>query len=50
MTKERFVELVEKLNEKELQALIDGINGITHEYGWDEGLDDNDLILECWKA
>ena len=49
MTKERFAELVMKLNEKELQALIDGINANTCEYGWNENLDNNALIQECWE-
>ena len=49
MKKERFVELVNTLNEEQFKALISGINSVTHEWGWEADLDENDLILECWK-
>lgn len=49
MTKERFIELVAKLNEEEFENFKSGINQITFEYGWGNGFDDNALILELYR-
>lgn len=48
MTKEKFIELVKELTEEEVKALINGINQITFEYGWDKDLDNTNLIKECY--
>ena len=50
MTKERFVELVMELNEKQVLELISGINEVTHEWGWNENLEDTNLVQECWNV
>ena len=49
MTLVRFIELAARLTDKELEALLKGINQITFEYGWDANLDDNELIKEIYK-
>ena len=49
MTKERFIELIEKLNEDQFEEIKTAINSRTFEYGW-TALDENHdaLIKELW--
>lgn len=49
MTKERFIELVEKLNENQFKEIKSAINSKTFEYGWAAFDEDRDeLIKELW--
>lgn len=36
-------------SEEEIKALVNGINQISCEYGWDGILDNNNLIKLIWK-
>jgi hypothetical protein len=47
MTKEMFVEMLNELNDEQMKALVDGINQITFEYGWNAKLDYTKLIQAC---
>lgn len=52
ITKERFAELLMNLTDREFEMLVNGINQITFEWGWEEndnGFDNSPLIQECWK-
>ncbi len=49
MTKEEFAKAIMELNEEEFKALMDGINQITFEYGWDANLDEKDFMKKIWK-
>ena len=49
MEKMRFIELVKALNEEQIVELVKGINGVSHEWGWSEEMEETDLIKECWK-
>ena len=48
ITKNEFVNLVNKLTDEEFKDLIEGINQNTFEYGW-AVLDDSILIKKCWE-
>ena len=49
MTKEMFMEMINELNEEQIKALVDGINQITFEYGWNADLENTKLIEACFK-
>lgn len=49
MTKERFIELVKELDEKQFEEIKEAINSNTFEYGWDNFNDEHELIKELWQ-
>lgn len=49
MTKEMFVKMVNELTEEQIKALVNGINQITCEYGWNANLGKTELISACYK-
>ena len=47
--REQIIEMIKALNEDEFNTLMSGINQITFEYGWDNDLDDSELIKTIYK-
>lgn len=42
-------EFAEKATDAEMKALINGINQISCEYGWDNKLEEKDLIKKAYE-
>lgn len=49
MNKNEFIKLVNALTEEQINALIEGINEVSFEYGWDASLEETELIKKCWE-
>ena len=49
MTKEEMAKAILQMNEEDFEALKDGINQITCEYGWGGNLDNSEFIAKIWE-
>ena len=49
MNKNEFIKLVNALTDEQIKALVEGINNISFEYGWDAHLEETELIKKCWE-
>ena len=50
MNKNEFIKLVSALTDEQIAALIEGINEISFEYGWNTNLEETELIKKCWEG
>lgn len=47
--REQIIEMIKALNDNDFNEFMSGINQITFEYGWNNNLDNSELIKTIWK-